>query len=89
MNDAPNRYLAQASGCVVVAAAYHLAPEFPYPAGLEDCHAVLRWMRAESLSVDSRQTELQSQAKAEAAHLRQDSRSMFATKATCPYPPSS
>lgn len=48
MNDAPNRYLAQHAGCVVVAVAYRLAPEFPYPAGLEDCYTVLEWMHQEA-----------------------------------------
>ena len=48
MNDAPNRYLAQQAGCVVVAVAYRLAPEGPYPAGLEDCYTILQWMHREA-----------------------------------------
>jgi triacylglycerol lipase len=44
MNDAPNRYLAQQAGCIVIAIAYRLAPEEPYPAGLEDCYEVFQWM---------------------------------------------
>lgn len=51
MNDAPNRYLAQQANCVVVAVAYRLAPEAPYPAGLEDCFKVLQWMHREAVAL--------------------------------------
>jgi acetyl esterase len=37
--------IAQENGLVVVSANYRLAPEWPFPAGLDDCIAVLRWMR--------------------------------------------
>lgn len=41
-------------GVVVVSVDYRLAPEFPFPAGLHDCYAVLNWMHknTEELSID-------------------------------------
>ena len=42
-------------GIVVLSTGYRKAPEDPYPAGLEDCYASLKWLHAnaESLQVDS------------------------------------
>ena len=37
--------VAAESSVVVVGVNYRLAPEWPFPAGLDDCIAVLRWMR--------------------------------------------
>ena len=50
------RALANAAGCVVVAAHYRRAPEAPFPAAVEDCYAVLRFLaepEAAALGVDA------------------------------------
>jgi acetyl esterase len=43
-SDYVQRGLAARTGCVVVGLSYRLAPEYPFPAGLEDCQDVLTWM---------------------------------------------
>jgi acetyl esterase len=42
--DNIQRGLAKRTGYVVVGLSYRLAPENPFPAGLEDCQDVLQWM---------------------------------------------
>jgi len=42
-HDGMCRDLASSSGCTVIAVAYRLAPEHPYPAGLEDARDALNW----------------------------------------------
>ncbi|MGO8870876.1 MAG: alpha/beta hydrolase [Acidimicrobiales bacterium] len=46
--DGVAREIAHASGAVVVSVDYRLAPEDPYPAGLDDCVSVTRWALANS-----------------------------------------
>jgi len=43
-HDAVARSLAKATGYRVVSVGYRLAPEHVYPAGLDDCYTVLRWI---------------------------------------------
>jgi acetyl esterase len=46
--------LARQLGVTVASVEYRLAPEHPFPAGLEDCYAALQWLHAEApaLGVD-------------------------------------
>lgn len=45
-HDEPCRILCREAGVHVLAVAYRLAPEHPFPAALDDAHAALRWAQA-------------------------------------------
>ena len=44
MDDGLCQRFVEEAECVVVSVDWRLAPEYPFPAGLEDCYTVLRWM---------------------------------------------
>ena len=48
------RFVAEQSGCRVIFPEYRLSPENPFPAGIEDCHAIVEWVyeNADKLEVD-------------------------------------
>jgi len=54
LDDFRNSAMAERQSCIVVSVDYQLAPEHPYPAGLEDCFSALTWLFDESaeLGVD-------------------------------------
>lgn len=44
--------IAKETGFVVVSLNYRLAPEWPFPAGLDDCLSVLHWMREHGTEIE-------------------------------------
>ncbi len=55
-HDEVCRQLCAGAGCVVISVNYRLAPETPFPGGLEDCYAATRWAadQADALGGDAK-----------------------------------
>nr|WP_199077933.1 alpha/beta hydrolase [Pedobacter sp. ASV19] len=53
-HDRPLRKLSNLSGAIVIAVDYRLAPEHPFPSGINDAYGALKWVidNAEALCVD-------------------------------------
>lgn len=49
---------AEQVGCVVISVAYRLAPEHPYPCGMEDCYAGLSWAAAHAAELGIDETRI-------------------------------
>lgn len=50
-HDGAARALAKAAGCNLLSVEYRKAPECPFPAGIDDAEAALRWIIAEGASL--------------------------------------
>lgn len=54
-DDLQVKSMVASTGCAAVSVDYRLAPETPFPGGVEDCYAALRWLytQAEALGIDA------------------------------------
>lgn len=53
-HDADCREICVAAGCIVISVDYRLAPEHPFPAGLNDCYAAICWASAHTADLGAR-----------------------------------
>jgi acetyl esterase/lipase len=51
LGDPRNRAMARSVGCAVASVEYRLAPETPFPGGLDDCYAALLWLHSEAATL--------------------------------------
>ena len=51
LGDPRNRAMARAVSCAVASVEYRIAPEAPFPAGLNDCYAALAWLHREAAAL--------------------------------------
>lgn len=57
-HDNISRVLANRTHSVVVAVDYRKPPEFPYPASVNDCEAVLQWIRTHAASINGNEKDI-------------------------------
>ena len=53
-HDADCREICVTAGCIVISVDYRLAPEHPFPAGLNDCYAAICWASANTADLGAR-----------------------------------